>query len=224
MKRREIILFTLAAVLIFSVFAVMTATPVRAEKKPTYIPLLVEGGTKKGEKRKKIKVEEDKKEETEIPVMVGAGGGFFSALGSMNDDLQPGFFTGKVFLQYYRQPVSPFGAGLEVSTAYLKDREIDGGMLYFHSIPYLCLNFEPFGILEVQGRMGGGMTWLRSNISTGTGELLNNSYDFTFYAGFAAMKTFAKHYMVGAEAVVYYYFERNPSASYGLNIIFGYHL
>ncbi len=223
MKKQSYIAVLMVSLFVILLLAGITTVPVRAEKKPTYIPLLGDQKKRVQRTKKKIRVQEVKTE-SDVPIMIGAGGGFFSALGSMNDSLQPGFFTGKVFIQYYRLPVQRFGAGMEISTAYLKDREIDGGMLYFHYIPYFCLNFEPFDIIELQGRAGGGMTWLRSDIKAGTEELINNSHDFTFYTGFAVMKTFSKHYMVGLEAAVYYYFERSPSASYGINFIFAYHL
>jgi|GEM_PF-2570393 len=217
MKQKEWISYMLVLVFFFSVIALIPAKPVRAEKKSTYIPLL--GEQTKKRRRKKIVVEEDKGT-GEIPIMIGMGGGFFTALGTMNNDLMPGFLGGKVFLQYYRLPVQHFGAGMEVSTAYLQDRELSGGMLYLQSIPYLTLNFNPYNIIELQGRMGGGITWLRGDVETGT----MTGTDFTFYTGLAVMKTFSKHYMIGAEAVVYYYFERKSSASVGLNLIFGYHL
>ena len=205
--------------LVITLLLIAVMLPSRGETRkapPTYIKLRQE---REARKRSEKAGDENKVH----PWMVAAGPSFFMALGEVGNSLQPGFLAGKVMVQYLQAPQSIHGFSFDVNSAYLKDKVYDGSILYISAIPYYAITFSPGKILDLQLKLGGGISHIRSEITSGS-SATGSSTDFTFSAAFTVMKTFQHHYVVGLENTVYYYFERKSSAAWGLNFFLGYRI
>jgi hypothetical protein len=153
-------------------------------------------------------------------IFVGAAGGYHVPTGNAGEMLDPNF-GGKLFVQYYRSGGYP-GIGLEGGTFFLKDADYDAGIYYVPIIPFGTLTFSLFSLMDIQVKIGSGVTVLVSEFNTGNRTIRNTSVDFTVDGGAAVMRSFFDHYVIGAEMDFFYMFERDASVLVSLYVFAGY--
>ncbi len=154
-------------------------------------------------------------------LITGLSGGYLSALGDMGTILKPSWYV-KAFVYNNAVGGKALGVGFEAGYSKLKDVDNSGSITYIPTILYVTLTWDIFGIIEMQPKFGAGLTTMLAKIDNGITIKNNSSLDFTLSGGFAILKTFLKHYFVGADYQYYYFFERKSSKAHAINFFAGY--
>ncbi|MFC1670957.1 hypothetical protein ACFL20_11240 [Spirochaetota bacterium] len=150
-------------------------------------------------------------------LLVLVGSGVFSPASGMLDTLKPSWNV-KLLVQYNRI-ANIAGAGIEIMYSALPDREYDYSEMHFIPIiPHFTLTFSLFSIIDLQPRLGVGMTVLYTRIrQPGQDSIDRVSAEFTASLGVSVMRTFFRHLTVGVDFTGYYFFEKDSSLNICVN-------
>ena len=161
------------------------------------------------------------KKEKVYNYLIAAGGGYFIPLGKQADSLDPSWAT-RVYFEYNTEGSRFTFLGMDFGYSNPKDKVVDGGIHYITAIPQVALGFSPYSAFDLKFIGGAGFTFLYSVIRDGQDEKNNFSMDFTVKGGTSISKTFAERYMIGAEADIFYLFEKNSSTAFAVYGFAGY--
>jgi len=154
-------------------------------------------------------------------VSVALGGGYFMPLRESGEVLDDAYLY-KLTVQSNIFANGRAGAGIEFCYTNPQDSTYNGGITYAMAIPYLTVMFLPLDFLELQLRMGGGTTYLRTSLETNDGTVTENAVDFTFTAGVAVITKIYWELFAGVDLCYYHFFEKNASAGAQASFFIGY--
>jgi len=154
-------------------------------------------------------------------IILAVAGGYFTPLGTVLDQVN-GSYTIKMFVSIDKINHTHFGFAFDTGFALLPDKVYDGNLLYYHILPKLTVTFSPWNILDLQIKAGVGLTVFYTKLTSQGVSVTTTGLAPTLTAGFVVMKRFLDTYVVGIEANVYYYAQRESQGGFSSYFFVGY--
>lgn len=182
--------------------------------------------TQQNVQQKKIdtKISEQKPTEeqpTKTPVsnvMILLSSGYFKAFGTESTMLEPSWVI-KLMLKQDNIENTLFGLGGDMLYSRLPDNTYTNAyIIYSTLLPYVTATIPLYKSIAMQAKAGPGFTVLYSKIN----EVSDSSLSMTLAGGGGLYGVIKQHYVLGIEAMYYYYFQIHASSSMALYGYAGY--